>query len=91
MAVKFGTTVEQLILDGVGQILVLADRVQVQRMDSMLAEAHADPKFQQSVERGIAEAERGEFFSEEDMDVRFEQMLASLPRRLAGHPKQPQI
>ncbi len=36
-----------------------------------------DARFRAAVQRGIADADRGEFIEEEEMDARFEKMLNS--------------
>ncbi len=36
-----------------------------------------DARFRAAVQQGIAEADRGEFIEEEEMDARFEKMLRS--------------
>ena len=36
-----------------------------------------DPQFRAAVREGLAQADRGEFIEEEEMDARFEEMLRS--------------
>jgi predicted transcriptional regulator len=45
--------------------------------DAALRLLEEDARFRAAVRQGIAEADRGEFIEEEDMDLRFEQMLHS--------------
>ncbi|HJX84808.1 MAG TPA: hypothetical protein VJ723_10730 [Candidatus Angelobacter sp.] len=46
-------------------------------MEYPFASAEEDAHFRAAVREGIAQAERGEFIEEEEMDERFEQMLRS--------------
>lgn len=45
--------------------------------DAALRLLEEDARFRAAVRQGIAEADRGELIEEEDMDLRFEQMLHS--------------
>ena len=56
-----------------------ADRVEVERLvkDAALRLIEEDARFRAAVQRGIAEADRGEFIEEEEMNARFEKMLNS--------------
>jgi predicted transcriptional regulator len=45
--------------------------------DAALRLLEADARFRAAVREGIAQADRGEFIEEEEMDARFEQMLRS--------------
>jgi predicted transcriptional regulator len=45
--------------------------------DAALRLLDEDAHFRAAVREGIAQADRGEFIEEEEMDVRFEQMLRS--------------
>ena len=45
--------------------------------DAALRLLEEDARFSAAVREGIAQAERGEFIEEEEMDARFEQMLRS--------------
>jgi predicted transcriptional regulator len=45
--------------------------------DAALRLLEEDTRFRAAVREGIAQAERGEFIEEEEMDARFEQMLRS--------------
>ncbi len=55
------------------------DGIKVERLveDAALRLIEEDARFRAAVQRGIAEADRGEFIEEEEMDARFEQMLNS--------------
>ncbi len=46
--------------------------------DAALRLLQEDARFRAAVREGIAEADRGEFIEEEEMDARLEQMLRSL-------------
>jgi predicted transcriptional regulator len=45
--------------------------------DAALHLLQEDARFRRAVREGIAQAERGEFLEEEEMDARFEEMLRS--------------
>ena len=45
--------------------------------DAALRLLQEEARFRAAVREGIAEADRGEFIEEEEMDARFEQMLKS--------------
>jgi predicted transcriptional regulator len=45
--------------------------------DAVLRLLEEDARFRAAVREGIAQADRGEFIEEEEMDARFEQMLRS--------------
>jgi predicted transcriptional regulator len=45
--------------------------------DAALRLIEEDARFRAAVREGIAQADRGEFIEEEEMDARFEQMLRS--------------
>jgi predicted transcriptional regulator len=45
--------------------------------DAALGLLHEDARFRAAVREGIAQADRGEFIEEEEMDARLEQMLRS--------------
>ena len=45
--------------------------------DAALRLLEDEAHFRAAVREGVAEAERGEFIEEEEMDVRFEEMLRS--------------
>jgi predicted transcriptional regulator len=45
--------------------------------DTALAMIERDERFRAAVREGIAQADRGEFIEEEEMNARFEQMLRS--------------
>jgi predicted transcriptional regulator len=45
--------------------------------DAALRLLHEDTRFREAVREGIAQADRGEFIEEEEMDARLEQMLRS--------------
>jgi len=45
--------------------------------DAALQLLHEDARFRAAVQEGIAQADRGEFIEEEEMDARFERMLRS--------------
>jgi predicted transcriptional regulator len=45
--------------------------------DAALRLLEKDARFRAAVREGIAQADRGEFIEEEEMDVRFERMLRS--------------
>jgi predicted transcriptional regulator len=45
--------------------------------DAALRLLQEDARFRAAVREGVAEADRGEFIEEEEMDVRLEQMLRS--------------
>jgi len=45
--------------------------------DAALRLLEQDARFRAAVRDGIAQADRGEFIEEEEMDIRFEQMLRS--------------
>ncbi|MBV9744717.1 MAG: hypothetical protein JO099_13230 [Acidobacteriia bacterium] len=45
--------------------------------DAALRLLEEDDRFRAAVREGIAQADRGEFIEEEEMDLRFEQMLRS--------------
>jgi predicted transcriptional regulator len=45
--------------------------------DAALRLLEEDARFRAAVREGIAQADRGEFIEEEEMDARFEQMLRS--------------
>lgn len=45
--------------------------------DAALRLLHEDTRFRAAVREGIAQADRGEFIEEEEMDARLEQMLQS--------------
>lgn len=55
------------------------DGLDVERLvkDAALRVIEEDARFRAAVQRGIAEADRGEFIEEEEMDARFEKMLNS--------------
>ncbi len=46
-------------------------------MDAALRLLAEDARFRAAVREGIAQADRGEFIEEEEMDARFEEMLRS--------------
>ena len=46
-------------------------------MDAALRLLEEEARFRAAVREGIAQADRGEFIEEEEMDARFEQMLRS--------------
>jgi predicted transcriptional regulator len=43
--------------------------------DAALRLLEEETRFREAVQEGLAQADRGEFIEEEDMDARFEQML----------------
>ena len=45
--------------------------------DAALRLLEEEARFRDAVREGIAQADRGEFITEEEMDTRFEQMLRS--------------
>jgi predicted transcriptional regulator len=45
--------------------------------DAVLGLLEEDARFRAAVREGIAQADRGEFIEEEEIDARFEQMLRS--------------
>ena len=45
--------------------------------DATLRWLEEEARFREAVREGIAQADRGEFIDEEEMDARFEQMLRS--------------
>lgn len=45
--------------------------------DAALRLLEEDTRFRLAVQEGLAQAERGEFIEEDEMDARFEQMLRS--------------
>ena len=45
--------------------------------DAALRVLEEEARFRAAVREGVAQADRGEFIEEEDMDARFEQMLRS--------------
>lgn len=46
-------------------------------MDATLRRLEADARYRAAVQEGIAQADRGEFIEENEMDARFEEMLRS--------------
>ena len=53
--------------------------IDVERLvkDAALRLLEQDERFRAAVRQGIAQADRGEFIEEEEMDARFQQMLRS--------------